>query len=129
MNISDFSTSATFEGVENRARLQRAEVKTASFVHGIKPKFSDLEPVMSIAARVLAEHHPTVTIPMIKGPSRVPHLLHARRHVWTVVHEERPDLSVSTIARMFNRDHSTVFYGLKVFAGNRLKDTMKGGIF
>lgn len=113
MNIASFSTHAFFEGVENRVRLQRAQVKTASFVHGIKPKYEQPEPVMDIAARILAAHYPDYTIPMIKGPSRLPALVFARRHVWAVVHEERKDLSVATIARLFNRDHATVIVGIR----------------
>lgn len=114
MNISDFSTHAVFEGVENKARMQRATAKTASFVHAI-PGTEQPPAVMDIAARILREHYSEISLAAVKGPSRLSDLVAARRHVWTAVHEERPDLSIATIARMFKRDHSTVLTGIRRF--------------
>lgn len=112
ISIREFSTTAHFDGVANKARMQRAQAKTASFVHGV-PGDPPRELVTDIAKRILDEFHAGTTIAMVKGPSRLPHLVRARRHVWAVVHAERPDLSVSTIARLFKRDHTTVLHGIR----------------
>lgn len=112
MNISEFSTYAYFEGVDNKIRLQRAEAKTASFVHGI-PGEPPPPSVADITKALLAQNYPGITMASIKGPSRVHSLVQARRHLWATVHEQRPDLSIATLARLFNRDHSTILTGIR----------------
>lgn len=112
MNIANFSTHAFFEGVENKVFVRRVKVKDAIFVHG-KRIVGPHTPVNDIALRILANHYPEYTLPMIKGPSRNHGLVKARRHIWTAVRDERPDLSGATIARLFNRDHATVIVGIR----------------
>ncbi|RWC25888.1 MAG: hypothetical protein EOS27_26925 [Mesorhizobium sp.] len=66
-------------------------------------------PVSVIIAEVAREHN--VRPADIIGPSRAERMVTARRAAMARVHVERPDLSSTTVGRLFgNRDHSTVLH-------------------
>ena len=47
----------------------------------------------------------------IVGERRSKYLIHPRFHAYALAMELRPDLGLPTIARIFNRDHSTLIHG------------------
>ena len=51
----------------------------------------------------------------IIGPSRKRHLIEPRHRIMADVKEQYPLLSLPHIGRMFNRDHSVIYFALKKF--------------
>lgn len=111
MSIEHFSLHKFFEAVPGGDKWQ----PHISFVKAPTPITPPPEPVMSIARRILDQHYPGISMGEIKGPSRAGRLVLARWHIYSVIHEERPDVSVAAIGRIFNRDHSTVLHGIRKF--------------
>lgn len=64
-----------------------------------------------IIARVAAEHG--FTIGDILGPRRSKPLIRARHLAMAEVSERRRDLSLLTLGRIFNRDHTTILHALR----------------
>lgn len=49
----------------------------------------------------------------LRGPRRSRPVAHARQHAFLLAYELCPHLSLVMIGRAFNRDHTTVLWGLK----------------
>ena len=67
---------------------------------------------LCIEAEVLARH-PGVTSAMLRGPRHFRPLVNARHEVWYCLDIQRPDLPLSVMARLYNRDHSTILQGIR----------------
>ena len=70
-------------------------------------------PVASILAAVAEATGRTVA--ELSGIQRSRPIAHSRQFGYFMVRALRPDLSLMAIGRIFNRDHSTVMYGLSAF--------------
>lgn len=69
------------------------------------------KPVADIVAEVLLDF-PGVTWDEITSVRRTRHLVKPRHLCMVAVHEQRPDLSLPAIGRIFKRDHSVVLYAV-----------------
>lgn len=68
-------------------------------------------PVRTIINVVADKHH--VTLEEIIGPSRSSKISEARHEAMALAYQNRPDLSTPMIARVFNRDHTTLLHAVK----------------
>lgn len=112
-SIDRFATAAHFEA----ARIDATWQPHVSFVSSPIPRFK--MPVMAIARRVMEEFYPHITMGHILGPHRSAALAKARWHIWATVHEERPDLSMSTLGRLFKKDRTTLIHGIERYRSEK----------
>ena len=77
-------------------------------------------PIRAIVEEVLRDY-PGITWEDVKGVHRSRALTTPRHHCMAAVYEQRPDLSFPSIARHFDRDHTTVLHAVKKFSTLRAK--------
>lgn len=92
--------------------------KTASELDEIVSFYKELDvsaPKLKLASDILKEVSDRVGIPVktLLGASRNRNIVFARHFAIWVVHNERPDLSLPTLGRIFNRDHTTILHALR----------------
>jgi chromosomal replication initiation ATPase DnaA len=62
--------------------------------------------------KAMAEKH-GVSVAEIKGKRRNRHITVARQEAMALAYEQRPDLALPQIGRVFGRDHTTVLYAVQ----------------
>ncbi|KSV78986.1 hypothetical protein N182_18495 [Sinorhizobium sp. GL2] len=75
------------------------------------PKVVRERPISEIVADVLIDH-PGVTWGHVIGPRATRHLVKARHLCMVAVYEERKDLTLADLGRIFKRDHSVILHAL-----------------
>lgn len=78
------------------------------FVLGDPPK-----PSMTSIINAVLEKHDGITIKDIRAPGRKKKVVAARHEAIAAIRRIRPDLSLTTIGRFFNRDHTTILNALR----------------
>jgi hypothetical protein len=68
-------------------------------------------PVIDIIKDVAHKHG--VTVAEIRGQRRDRHLVAARHEAMKLAYEQRPDMSLPAIAKVFRRDHTTFLHAVK----------------
>lgn len=115
------------ETEKQRARAERAELDRAD-VHAIvlfqaakihemetagdKLVVSNKKSPRAIIATVLNDY-PTITVDEIISARRGRHLVAARHACVKAVYEQRKDLSLPQIGRIFQRDHTTILHAIR----------------
>lgn len=70
------------------------------------------KPTLQIIREVL-QAFPGVSVDDIKGSRRTDNIVKPRQLAMYEVYRQRPDMSYPAIARIFNRDHTTVMHAVK----------------
>lgn len=73
----------------------------------------------AIVIHEVLQHFPDVTWEDVKGVRREKRLIEPRQLCMVALYEQRKDLSLSTIGRIFHRDHTTVLHAVKKLKGER----------
>jgi chromosomal replication initiation ATPase DnaA len=89
-----------------KRRMEAESLELAQLASGM-PKVP-LRTLLEIVGRVTGANYADLL-----GPRRARHLAWPRHFAMWLVKEMRPDLSLVTIGKAFNRDHTTVMSGLK----------------
>lgn len=97
---------------EERRTIQflNKQISALSDVGSI-PASSKYRTVKAIVSEILDEW-PGVSWKQILGSRRSWHIVRSRHLCMQAVYEQRPDLSLPQIARIFHKDHSTVCYAV-----------------
>lgn len=90
-----------------------ASVQTTEFF--VPDNTSQRKNIRSIMLEVLKSHKGITTEDIKDGGRKTP-AVHARHHVWHEIRQQRPDLSLPSIARYFGVDHTTCLHGIRKHA-------------
>ena len=74
-------------------------------------------PVRAIIAA--CERRTLVSYAQMRSHWRAKNIVQARRLTWVAIHRLRPDFLRMRIAEWFDRDHSTVIFGIQRWAGTQ----------
>lgn len=98
----------TWEDMKARHARERAEWKqAASYQQAANNEHA--RTLVKITAAVAEKHN--MTPAQMRGPQRIPEYCAARFEAWKLAREM--GYSLPSIARYFNRDHSTIIHGLR----------------
>jgi len=97
--------------------LSQAEMLLAINDVGDEPT-DNRRPVPAIVAEVLADY-PGTTWADVKSLRRTRELVAPRQACMVAVYDERKDLSLPQIGRLFNRDHTTVLHAVRKVKAQR----------
>lgn len=91
-----------------------AQAERICVLEGVTEKFREpfRKPVKQIILDVLSQY-PGITYDDIIGPRRHKVITEPRQKCMAAVYEQRPDLSMPVIAKMFRRDHTTLLHATR----------------
>lgn len=105
---------ATISDLQQQRNDMAEKIENLEFIlRELEPQAVEKRQPLAIAVDILKRKYPEISLEEIRGSSRVPHLIKPRHEIWAAVHRERPDISISKIGRLFNRDHSTILFSFK----------------